>query len=121
MAILPRIHSSRQHLTLQPVLQGEPEDANAEIAEGEAAEGIDPAKHGGANPAAAPADEGADADAPEERAEKETSKEKGKLPARHARSYDAAAQTRPEGKSHRVGKAKNHASREIPACGRYLF
>ena len=64
---------------LDQVLQRCPEDAHAKEAEGKAAEGIDPAKHRGSNPAFPKTEGGGDADTPENGPDEKADKEEYEL------------------------------------------
>lgn len=100
---LARRSQSWQNLVFQPFLRGEPEDAHAEIAQGETAYYVDPEEERGTNPATAPAHAGADANAPEDGANKKADEEYSKLHPNYPRSHDAAAQAGPESQPDRIG------------------
>src|SRR5579884_2035569 len=103
-------------LLLKPGLESGPEDAQAEIAERETAERVDPAEHGRAYPAFAEAQDEGDTDAPDDRADEEASNEEDKRVAGDARGDDAAAQARPEGQTNRIRQPEDDAGGEIPTC-----
>src|SRR5581483_1673868 len=109
----PRGFQRGQNLVFQPVLQGDPEDAQAKVAERESAEGVDPAEQGRMNPAPSPEEDGTDDDAPENRAEKEAGEEERELPAGHAGGHHAAPQAGPEREPDGISQAKDNAGREV--------
>src|SRR5579863_317196 len=100
----------------QPCLQGSPQYAYAKVAEREATERVNPAKHCRTNPPTAPAKRGGDTNAPEYGTNKKANKEEDKLETANTRCYDTTAQSRPESQPDRICQSENHAGREIATC-----